>query len=156
MKKILAFSLAVLMLFSAAFMTGCKEKTSINAEGFKSAMEAKGFAVADASEQFADVNEITCVYIALLGEGDHQIEFYELDSDDSARRLFAGNKNIFEQSITGNHAESSVSLANYDKYTLTNNGAFMLLSRIDNTLVYVNSPSEYKDEINSILKEIGY
>lgn len=155
MKKLSAFALVVVILCSMFCLTGCSEKTSITAEDFRVLMEANGHTVMDATEQFSDYDEITQVYIAVLGEGDHQIEFYELDTAESAQRLYAGNKVIFEESsASGSH--TSASAANYNSFRMTADGYYKVLSRIDNTMIYVNSPEEYKSEIKTILEEIGY
>jgi len=156
MKKILAIVLVMVTLCSALCFAGCSEKISLTAEDFKTAMEARGCTVVDATEQLSEYEEITRVYIALLGDGDHQIEFYETSTAEAAQRLYAGNKGIFEESIVGASAQSSSSAANYNSYRLTADGYYKVLSRIDNTMIYVNSPEEYKGEIKDILESLGY
>jgi len=156
MKKTAAFVLVMVILCSMLCLAGCKEKVSIDAEDFKTAMEAKGYTIADASEQFAEYDEITKVYVAVSGDGGYQIEFYETSIDDAAARLFAGNKSIFEQSAGNASANSSVSAANYSNYKLTADGYYKVLSRIDNTMIYIDAPVEYKDDIKTVLGEIGY
>lgn len=156
MKKICAIVLSVVMLCSVFCLSGCGEKVSITAEDFRARMEAKGIIVGDATEQFAEYDHVTKVYIAVLGDGDHQIEFYETTTPEAAQRMFAGNKQTFEQSIVNSQTQSSASMANYNSFRATADGYYKVLSRIDNTLIYVNSPAEYKSEIQAILKEIGY
>jgi len=156
MKKIIAAIVSVLLICSVFCMTGCGEKTSITAETFKTTMDASGYTVQDATSQFADYPQITQVYIALGENGAYQIEFYEFDSVESARMMFNGNKSNFEATIIDNYSKSSSSLANYDRYVLTANEQFKVLSRIDNTLIYINVPVEYKDAVKTVLEQIGY
>lgn len=156
MKKITAIALVMVILCSMLCTVGCKPKVSITAEDFKTAMEAKGFTVADASAQFAEYDEITKVYVAVSGNGKYQIEFYETSTDDAAARLFAGNKTIFEQSAGNASANSSVSTPTYNNYKLTSNGSYKVLSRINNTMIYIDAPAEFKDDIKTVLEGLGY
>jgi len=156
MKKLTAIALVMVILCSMLCTVGCKPKVSITAEDFKTSMESKGYTIADASAQFAEYDEITKVYIALSKDGGYQIEFYETSTNDAAARLFAGNKTIFEQSAGNASANSSVSAANYSSYKLTSNGSYKALSRINNTMIYIDAPAEFKEEIKTVLEEIGY
>lgn len=156
MKKTTAIALVMVILCSMLCLAGCKEKVSVTAEDYKNLMEAKGYTIADASEQFADYDEIAKVYIAVPGDGAYQIEFYELTSAEAAMRLFAGNKSIFEQFEGNASTHTSISAANYSNYKLTAGGYYKVLSRIDNTMIYIDAPVEFKDEIKTVLGEIGY
>ena len=155
-KRIIVLALAAVMLCSMFCAAGCGAKTSITADEFKSLMEAKGNTVGDSSDYFSDDDSMTHVYVALIGNGSYQIDFYETDSPAAAERLFADNKSLFEKYAGKGSSHTSASAANYDSYKLTVGGYYKVLSRIDNTLLYVNAREEYKDEINSILDELGY
>lgn len=156
MKKLTAIALAFAILFSMLCLVGCTEKVSITAEDYRTIMEEMGYKLTDASEQFVDYDEITKVYVAISDNGAYQIEFYELSTADAAMRLFAGNKSIFEQSAGNASANSSVSAANYSNYKLAANGQYKVLSRIDNTMIYIDVPAEFKDEVKTALEELGY
>ena len=52
--------------------------------------------------------------------------------------------------------ETNVELKNYSKYTLLSSGKYMVVSRINNTVIYVNADANYKDNIKNILDELGY
>ena len=45
---------------------------------------------------------------------------------------------------------------NYEKYTQETEGLYMVLTRVDNTLLYVKAPDNAKEPINSFIKELGY
>jgi len=156
MKKAITIILALVMLCSMFTLVGCKEKVSITAENYKAIMAEKGYKIGDATSQFAEIDEITRVYIAAKDDGSYQIEFYELTTPEAATGMFNGNKNIFEQSAGSASAKSSMSAANYNSYKLTTGGKYKVLSRIDNTLIYIDASAEYKDEIKTVLDEIGY
>jgi hypothetical protein len=133
-----------------------KEKISITASSFYTTMSQKGYSVQDASSQFSGYNYVKQVYIAVSEDYSYQIEFYELLDDSYATSFYNNNKSIFESSKGNASTETSASLKNYAKYTLTSNGKYMVVSRIDNTVIYVDIDDNYKENVKDILNEIGY
>lgn len=156
MKKIKNLVLIVLFLGISFLLTGCGTKTPITSDDFKSKMEDKEFVVQDATSQMSQYEYIKKVSIALKSDSSYQIEFYELDSEDNAKKFYKSNKKIFEDSIKGTVLEKNVNLKNNDKYTLTTDGKYKVLSRIDKTVIYLNVDDSNKKEINEILKYLGY
>lgn len=159
MKKTKYVLISLLCIVTLLGFTGCgKNKTSISADEFCSIMEDKGFLTTDSTAQYATSNDISESYIAISSNYAYQIEFIVLDSDSAAQSMFSTNKSIFEseKNSSGSNANTFTELANYSKYTLLANGKYKVVSRIDNTLIFVNANSDYKEEINSILEELGY
>ena len=70
--------------------------------------------------------------------------------------FFNLNKDVFEKIKGNTAAETSVNLKNYSVYTLSTDSKYRVLSRIDNTVVYINVDKQYKDEVKGILEELGY
>lgn len=153
LKKLIMGVLCITMMF---MLTGCGNKTAITSSDFKDKMENKGYVVQDATNQFSEYNYINQVYIALNSDSACQIEFYELSNIDSAINFFNNNKTLFENSKTSGAVEASVDVGNNSKYTLETNGQYKVVSRIDNTVVYLNVSHDYKSEVKDILKELGY
>lgn len=146
----------VVAIVGVIFINLNKEKTSITASDFYTIMSQKGYVVQDSSSQFSDYNYVKNSYIADSKDYSYQIEFYELVDDSYATSFYNNNKSIFE-SLKGNvSAETSVGLKNYSKYTLSSNGKYMVVSRINNTVIYVDVDDSYKDTVNSLLSELGY
>ncbi|MGM9881746.1 MAG: hypothetical protein ACI31S_02755 [Bacilli bacterium] len=137
-------------------LTGCGNKTALTSENFKSKMEGNNFVVQDATSQMASYDYITKVYLAIDSSYNYQIEFYELSDAASASSFYNNNKSIFEESKSSSAVETSVSSGNNAKYTLTTNGKYKVVSRINNTVIYVNANDEYKTEVKDLLEELGY
>lgn len=131
-------------------------KEPITVSEFKNIMEDKDFEIMDAKDQFEDYDYIEKVYLALEEDYEYQIEFYKLDEEDDAINFYNTNKRIFEDSKSSASAETSVSMGNNSKYTLATGDKYKVVSRIENTVIYLNVDEEYKDEVKDILKEIGY
>lgn len=132
-------------------------KEPMTVSEFKDIMEDKDFEIIDAIDQVDDYdNNIKKAYIALEEDYAYQIEFYRLDEEEDAIYFYNTNKEIFENSKSSSSAETSVSMGNNSKYTLTSGDKYKVVSRIENTVIYLDVDEEYKDEIKEILKEIGY
>ena len=132
-------------------------KQPITAGDFKDIMEDKDFEIIDAIDQVDDYdNGIKKAYIALEEDYDYQIEFYKLDEEDDAIDFYKNNKEIFEDSKGSSSVETKVSMGNNSKYTLKTNDEYKVVSRIEDTVIYLNVDDKYEDEVKEILKEMGY
>lgn len=149
---IVVLAIAVFMVFNSLN----KEKESITADNFKISMQSKGFYITDATNQFSNYDYVQQAYIASSNDNSYQIEFYVLSNDSYATSFYNRNKSIFEASKGSSSAQTSVNLKNHSKYTLSSGNKYQVVSRINNTVMYINVASEYKDIVKNILNEIGY
>ena len=133
-----------------------EDKESITASEFYDKMEDKGYYLQDATNQFSAYDYIKQVYLALESDNKYQIEFYEFSDESYAMSFFENNKSIFESSKGNSASNTNINLENSSKYTLSNNGSYKSLSRIGNTLIYIDIDSQYKDEVKDILEYLGY
>lgn len=157
MKKTLKILLVITICLTSLFcLAGCgKKKTAKTADEFYTIMTEKKFVIKDSKSQYLSHNEIIRSYVAAPSDLSYQIEFLELDSDSSAKNMFASNQRIF-QDTSSTKVETNVSISNYSKYTLEADGKYKVISRIDKTLVYVDADIKYKDNVNKLLDELGY
>jgi len=160
MKKsgIIAIIVVVILIAigGTVFVNLNKEKTSISAKDFNDIMEDKDYVIMETTSQFAQYeNYVSESYVAIKDD-DYQIEFYELSNEENAIDMYATNKIRFETSKGNSSAVTNFDFKNYSKYTLTTNGKYKVLSRIDNTLIYIDVDKDYKDIVKDLLKEIGY
>ncbi|MBE5820792.1 MAG: hypothetical protein E7310_08360 [Clostridiales bacterium] len=159
-KKTLFIVLGIILVLViggiALFSSLNKEKESMTASEFKTLMEGKGFVVSDATSQFSQYDYVEQVYVAAPSDYSYKIEFYELSDVEYATMFYNNNKSIFESSKGNASGETSVSMKNYSKYSLSTGGKFKVVSRIDNTVVYLNVDSNNKDTVKDLLDELGY
>lgn len=134
-----------------------KTKDPITATKFESIMEEKQFSIINSKTQFEEYDYIKDSMIAMQNDGDYQIEFYVMDDTSNAAAFFKSNKSIFENKASdSSKSRISTTFKNGETFKLNSNGKYMAVSRIDNTVVYVNVDSEYKDSVDDILKDLGY
>lgn len=153
MKKIKIFVLLILLLFTAACSTSIK-KESIDEEDFIRIMKGEGFNVVSVKEQFTQYNYIEEAYVAT--NNNYKIEFYELEEDNYAVDFYETNKKIFEETRSNTSVYLNEDYPESNKYTLTTDKEYKVISRIEDTVVYLNMDKKYKDEASDILKKLGY
>lgn len=154
-KKLTAWTLILVILLSAASCSLLKKKDPISADDFTEAMEDEDFIVEDCTDQFEGEDGVDKVLVA--GTDDYQIEFFEVDTVEQAKDAYAQNKASFEEEYGGTGAsKSEVNIANYSKFVMTTGEHYCVISRIDNTFVYLKVDPEYKDEVKDLLESIGY
>ena len=152
MKK---FILGIVIVLSVFMLGGCFSKKAITTEEFKSQADKSGYKVVDAKDQYQEYDNITEATIAYNEEG-FQVEFYVLTSEQDALNMFTTNKTSFENAKAGNNVETSSSMKNYDTYSLTNNGEYSYLCRVDNTFIYSSVKQELKDKVTEFVDALGY
>ena len=153
---IIAILLLIIVIVAAVFFNLNKEKKSITASDFYNIMKDKGYIVSNANEQFSEYNYIKQVYLAADKDYKYQIEFYEISDNTNAVNFYENNKLIFESSKGDSSSYTDVSFKNYSKYTLSTDGKYKVLSRVNNTVIYLDVKNEYKNDVNKIIKELGY
>lgn len=153
---ILGIVLFVVVSIGVVFALFNKSKEPLTAEQFKSTMEEKGYVLTDATAQFSEYDYVKKIFVAEAAKDDYQVEFYELEDESYAANFYANNKAIFESSKGNASGETSVSMKNHSKYTLSSNNKYQVVSRIDNTVIYLNVQDKYKDTVKDLLKELGY
>lgn len=160
MKKALFIILGIVLVLVigviALFSSLNKEKESMTASEFKTLMKGKGFVVSDATSQLSQYDYVEQVYVAAQSDYSYKIEFYELSDVEYATMFYNNNKSIFESTKGNASSETSVSMNNYSKYTLSTGGKYKVVSRIDNTVLYLNVDSSNKDVVKDLLEELGY
>ena len=55
-----------------------------------------------------------------------------------------------------NSKEVSNSSGNFTTYSLTDNGYYIYLCKVDDTLLYTRVKEEYKEEVDKFIQELGY
>lgn len=152
--------LCVVMLFVCMVVfIGCgKSKEKMSVDTFVNHMEQAGLTMMEQSDDIAEDSGITEVQVALAEDNLYQVEFYQLDGVENAQYFYNVAKNGIEEAygeVNGN-VKTNVSASNYDKYTLSIEGRYYVVSRIEDTLVYVIASGDSKDIVKALMEEIGY
>ena len=153
-KKVRFLLLAITL---GLLLTACSmNKKPITPEKFVSTLEGEKFEVVDAISQFEGYDYISNVYVAMDSTSNYQIEYFNFDSIDTAKKYYKQNKEIFEESKDGKYLTTNLDLTNSNKFEMSSDKEYKLVLRIDNIMIYVNTKKEYKSDIDKIIKKLGY
>ncbi len=156
MKKSKIFAVLAICLALTIIFTGCKSKTAITTDTFKTTMSEQGFTVVDGKEQYAEFDHILEVYAALDSTGSYQIEFYKCNDETTAKGMYENNKVKFEEQHKSASVHTAVSVGNHSEFRMLADGEYILITQIADTMLYVHTTSEYKDAVNEVVEALGY
>ena len=149
------FRMMAILLLVMFTLTGCGSKTALTTDEFKTVSEDNSYVITDVTNQYAMYDYVTEATVAQSSDG-WQVEFYVLSDEAYASSMFDNNKNIFEGYKGSSSVEGSTTMGNYETYSLTSDGYYMYLCRVDNTLFYVRVEDDYKDAVKNLAEELGY
>lgn len=113
------------------------------------------FHVEDITNQYTE-DYVDNVILAVNLEHEYQIEFFDLSEDSVAKNVFNVNKENINNTITENSGEVSYSVNNVERFSKKDSSVYYTVARIGDTVIYSSSPAEYTEELNSIIKDLGY
>ena len=144
-----------ILLIGILFITGCTAKEKLEPANFRKIMEKKGFVVTEQTGSIIHENSnIELSYKAETQDQRYVINFYEFDGEVSAQSFYA--KKQAELGSTGSQVYTELNLGNYSKYTMIYYDRFAAISRVSNTVVYVDTDKNYQEEVKQLLLDIGY
>jgi len=145
-----AFIVGIIFLMTTVF----SDREPITAQEFRTKMEQKGFEVQDIINDLE--YPVNIEYALIANKDGKQIEFQQFTYKDNAIEFFTQNKIIFTESRGSRYVENNSRFANYARYTLRANDLFSVVSRIENTVIYLVVADSDRDTVNDILRELGY
>ncbi len=148
MKKVFKL-LVVLMVFLT--LTACGNKKALTDEEMESKLKNLGFNVNDITDSMED-SSISVVRTA--NNRKYQIEYYVFKSEDTAKDAYENNVKMFEANKTAKNNKKSSD--NYNKFIQKTDDYYNVITRIENTLVYVSVNIDYKSDVNKVLSKLGY
>lgn len=152
LKIVLAIMIVSMGLTVSSSCDMLKDKEVITGDDFTEFMEDEGFEVEDLTSEYEDEDGVEAVIIAY--NDDYQIEFCVVESVSQAKNAYSQNKDDFEEQSSSSNVE--VNVANYSKYSQKGGGTFSVVSRVENTFIYLVVDDKYQDDIEDYLKELGY
>ena len=157
MKKSFRITSVILSVFlMAAFLTSCKKSPSDTSQ-FKQLAKEYKFEIYDVSNQYVNAPQIKEATIALPSDQAFQIEFYTITDRESAKQLYLAESDVVDGYKDANYSGSSSNGQNYAKRSIVTNGKYLMVSYIENTLVYVPPTDEKnKKTIEEFLKKLNY
>ena len=150
MKKIISVLIGAILIFA---LIGCGSKKAMTVEDFESKMGKNGYEVINITSQYPS-KAIKDVLIAR--KDGYQIEFFVVENVDVAVSSYNLNKETFEKSKGNKSVQTQKTMGNTSRFTLKANAKYKVISRIENTFIFINAPQEKSEEIDTVLKELNF
>lgn len=150
--KIIALLLCVALV--TGLMTACQKKVPQTPDGFTQIMENTGLEVRDDTDTNDDDSPLTAELCA-ISEG-YMIEYYAYEDSNDAQNVFHSNYNSFDEEYPTKTLSTRVNTNRYNYFAFTSGGEFVVVARIENTLVGCIADAEYKQEILTHMEALGY
>ena len=155
MSKIKKIGIILTVVVMTFLLTGCGTKSVKTTKDFTALANSYNLSTQNVKEsQYSSDDSIKEGYVAY--NNNWQIEFYVLDTVKTASSNYDTNVEIFNESKGNSSSYVEFEGKNYKSYSLTSNGQFMYICRVDNTFIYANVSEEYKDDVKAFIKEFGY
>lgn len=150
MKKIFII-LLILLCF------GCgKIQSPITLEEFQDNCDKNELYFYDISDNFKESQKV--IQAGMASTSVWHIEFYIFNEEDDAIEAYESNKQNFldvkKESTT--FTDSDKSYNNKVTYSLTTNTTYYYISRIDETMIFVQVPVEYRGRVKKFHESLGY
>jgi len=134
-------------------------RLSLSAEEFTFRMERVGFEVMDLSleSEVQDIVDGGVIWILHAESSQMEMEFWGFSTVGDAQRKFFANSQRLDRNLVGGASHSRINMSNFNRHTARRSGrCYTVISRVDNTYIFVSSREENRKAVNHILSELGY
>lgn len=150
---IIGFIFVILLFFICTLAVSGMSKTSLSPLEFKKVMEKNGYLITDDSDKYSDYGFVKKAYTATDPKANFSIVYFDYDDEKQLLKTY----DMYKKDIMKKKGSfKSKDKKDYQRLILTGDKKYFVLVRIYDTLVYVSTSLEYKNEVDSILKKIGY
>ena len=153
MKKNSIFIGIIGVILICAITTGCIFYNLLEAKEFKEHFEDLGYTVTTAEDN--NYNSTT-YYVASKEDSSYNIEYYEFKEETDAKKAYQKYKENIGNYITSQAQNKETTGAVFSKIVSVSENEYIIISRVKNTLIFINGTNDVSEEIDNILKEIRY
>jgi len=139
-------------------------RTPLTAEEFTAHMEEAGFTVEDergqqleADPDWADTELGRRLESVLAVRTDYFLIQFIMFSTETYAQVMYGNMRREVESLRagGMSSTTEINLSNFSRFTQTASGQYIVISRIEHTLVFAHTGAENRSTINDLLELLG-
>lgn len=153
MKSKKSILLGIIIFIIVIFLAGCGLNNLIDNKEFKSHFEELGYTISNGD---IEDSELKSYLIASKEDIPYKIEYYEYDTELNAKKSYEKYKKSIANYITSTSKNQETNGTSYTKLIAISDNEYIVISRVKNTLIFVNGTNEYSNEIDNLLKEIKY
>lgn len=146
--------LGILIIIVTCFLTtGCIFYNLLNSKDFSDYFAALGYEISDSVET---TYEYENNLVATKGDVPFKIEYYSFDDEVEAKKAYKKMKEKLPYLITSNSKDNELTSNVMSKYICKSDNEYIIISRVKNTIIFINGTQEYSSEIDNLLTDIRY
>ena len=145
--------LGILIIIVVIFATGCMFDY-LKAQDFKEHFGALGYTISDKEEPKYDTGN--SYLVATKEDMPFKIEYYEFDEEVEAKKAYEKYKDDIVKYITKSTKNKEVYGNFYKKTVAESEADYIVISRVKNSLIFIDAENAYKAEIDKLLEDIEY
>jgi len=146
----------LVVLFMSTTLTGCSELEALTTEEFMSICEEYGYTVIENSKKYINLEDLKESWTASTTDGSMEIEFNILENNEAAIDMYEETKTKIENTKGFKSASATINTPNHQSYTTIIKKNFKFVGRINETVIYINTPISEKEIAELLISEFGY
>ena len=144
--------LGVLLAVIVCLTTGCFYNL-VDSKTFKEHFSAVGYTVSDKEEARY---ESDTYLVASKSDVPFEIKYYEFKDEKEAQKVYEKYKDSIVEFITSTSDNTETTGAVFSKTIAKSEKEYIVISRVKNTLIFIEGTNEYSKEIDKLLEDIEY
>jgi hypothetical protein len=114
-----------------------------------------GYAVVDVTDMMSHIDNLKSYHSAVDRNSTCFVEFLEMENEKTAQQRFVIMRQINENSKSKKASNFTFTINDYSKYELTSNGEYKIIIQKNNTVLYIKTAKDNKQEVDFLLSEAG-
>lgn len=145
--------LGLLIIVVSCLTTGCLFYNYLEPGDFKDQFSARGYTVTKVDEA-----DYEAKYISKATKEDvpYEVLYYQFDNEKDAKKAYKDYKDNLSNLITTNSKDTESNGAVLSKYVCKSENEYIIISRVKDTLIFINTTKDYQNEVDEILEDIQY
>ena len=144
----------ILIIITILLITGCTNY-HLTIEEFRNVSLDEGYFLDNENKEYQNYAYVKDVSYAYHREKDYLIEFIKLENNDYAYKFFLTNKEAFVNDTPEYKYIKYQNTNDYNLYHIETDRYYMLLIRMDNNMIYINTDIEFKQDIEKFLNKLN-
>lgn len=133
--------------------TGCMFYNLLDKQGFKQHFGALGYTISETEEA---KYESKSYVVASKSDVPFKIEHYEFEKEVDAKKIYKKFKDTIADYITSDTQNLETTGAVFAKIVAKGEKDYIIISRVKNTIIFIDATAEYQNEIDKLLTDIKY
>lgn len=144
--------LGILIIAVVCLTTGCFYNL-VDSKTFKDHFAALGYTVSDSEEARYEADTYL---VASKSDVPYAIEYYEFKDEIEAKKVYEKYKDSIIEFISSTSDNTETTGAVFSKTVAVSEKEYIVISRVKNTLIFINGTNDYSKEIDKLLEDIEY